>query len=220
MKAKTRRKLEMGLHALIFSRLHQSPAGVPLAVVQLEQLLHRARELAVEQRDGLVGVRAAADRKRELRRTIRRLHVAHLREVARAAEAELPELWQKFVLPRGTIPYQTFRPMVDRLAAEAERHREVLVTYGLADEVLQSLRQAMSDLDEALQEGRRARLMHVSAGVALDAAADRVVLLVRMVTPIYQLRFARNPGLLAAWETASHVIATPHSAPQDISPAA
>ena len=220
MKTRTLRKLEMGVRALIFSRVHQSPAGVPLAVVQLEQLLRRARELAVRQHDGRVGVRAAAARKRELRRTIRRLHVAHLRHVARAARTELPELWRKFVLPRGTIPYQTFRPMVELMAAEAESHKEVLAKYGLGEEVLESLRQAMADLDEALQEGSRARLTHVGAGAGLDAAAHRVVLLVAVVTPIYQLRFARRPGLLAAWKSASHVDAAPRSSPQDVNPAA
>lgn len=54
---------------------------------------------------GLLEVRAAATRKRDLRRTLRRAHLAHLRRVARIAERELPGLRQKLVVQRGTIPY-------------------------------------------------------------------------------------------------------------------
>src|SRR5207247_5980498 len=79
MNAKSRRKIEMGRRALDFSRAHPDASpGYTAAVTRLEERLARANEVAGQQRDGQLEVRAATARKFELRRIMRQAHLAHL----------------------------------------------------------------------------------------------------------------------------------------------
>jgi hypothetical protein len=88
MNAPSRRKIEMGRRALEFSRAHpDSEPGSEVVVARLEQLVARANEVAAAQRDGLIQVRSASARKRELRREMLEVPIAHLAEVGRAASA-------------------------------------------------------------------------------------------------------------------------------------
>jgi hypothetical protein len=211
MKAKTRRKLEMGARALIFSRLHPDPRSAA-APARLEDRLARATRLARQQQKGMLDVHAATARKRDLSRMMRRVHLAHLRHVARIAALDLPELAQKFRLSRGTIPYRTFRTVAGSMAAEAESRREVLLEYGLDDTVLESLKRALDEFDQAVEQGNRGHLVHVGASADLDRVADEVVLIVKSMDGPNRLRFGHQSELLAAWVSASHVIATPRLA--------
>jgi hypothetical protein len=52
----------------------------------------------------MLDVHSATARKRDLRRTMRRAHLSHLRHVAGIAERDLPELWQKFRIEAGNHP--------------------------------------------------------------------------------------------------------------------
>jgi hypothetical protein len=210
MNAKTRRKLEMGARALVFSQEHPDPGpGSAESFTRLEQLVARGTHLARHQLAGLIEVHATAVTKRDLCRTIRSVHLAHLRHVARIAARDLPGLRFKFVLQRGTIPYEYLRIQGRRMLAEARSRREVLVTYGLSDTVLESLAQALEQLEDAMRRGRQARLAHVSASVELDVVAQDIVQTVRAMDGINRIRFAKSTELLAAWETASHVAAAP-----------
>jgi hypothetical protein len=86
MDARSRRKLEMATKAAEFSRGHpdESP-GYQAVLSSVEEKLARARKAAADQRSGLLGVRANAARKLDLRRSMREAHLAHLAQVARAA---------------------------------------------------------------------------------------------------------------------------------------
>jgi hypothetical protein len=212
MNAKTRRKLEMGANALTFSQAHPDPSpGYATAVARLEDCVARADHLADRQLRGMHQVRSAAARKRDLRRTIRRAHLAHLVWVARLAARELPELRQKFGLGRGTIPYLTFRTAARGMAAEAKAQKQVMVKHGLADTMLASLAQALDQFDRAVEQGIEGRRAHVGASAELNAVADEVVLIVKAMGGLNRLRFANEPELLAAWESTSNVVATPRS---------
>ncbi len=212
MKAKTRRKLEMGAHAFIFSRLHPDPSpGYAAALEHLEECLRQATALASQQYDGILQVRTAAARKRDLRRTLRRAHLSHLKRVAHIAEEDVPELHRKFVLPRGTIPYLTFRNVARCMVAEAESRKDVMVKHGLADVILESLVQSLDELDHAVERGIKGRQAHVGASAGLDDVADEVVLIVKTIGGINRFRFGNEPGLLAEWASVSHVVSAPHS---------
>lgn len=220
MKAKTRRKLEMGARALIFSRLHPDPSdGYAALLARLEDCLTRGMQLIDQQREGILEVRTTSARKRDLCRTLRRAHLAHLIRVARMAARDVPELGQKFVLWRGTIPYLTFQAVAHGMAAEAERHKSVMVKYGLADTLLKSLAQSLQQFDDAVERGNEGRRAHVGASAGLDLVADEVVRIVKAMDGLNRVRFAPDSGLWASWQSASHVIATPRSA-GDVRPAA
>ena len=205
MNAKTRRKLEMGARALDFSRAHPDGSpGYAAALARLEDRLARADHLATQQRDGILEVRTATARKRDLRRTMKQAHLGHLASVAEVASREVPELAQKFVLPRRANTYLAFRTAARGMEAEAESRKELLVKHGLAESVLQGLGQALSEFDAVVEQGSQGRLAHVGASAELDTVADEVVQVVKVMDGLNRFRFANDPESLAGWESSSN----------------
>jgi hypothetical protein len=200
----------MGTRALDFSRAHPDASpGYAAAVSRLEDRLARADQLAAQQLQGVAEVRAATQRKRELRRTMREAHLSHLAQAARMAAREVPELAQKLVLRPGTRTYLAFRTAARGMAAEARNQKEVLVKHGLVESVLDNLTQALDQFDEAVESGAGGRQAHVGASAELQAVADEIVQVVRVMDGLNRYRFVDDRELLAAWETASNVLATP-----------
>jgi hypothetical protein len=196
VKATTRSKLEMGSRALEFSRAHPDGSpGYAAALAQLEEQLARAEQLAAQQRQGVVEVRAATARKRELRRMIRQRLLVHVARAARRAAREVPELTQKFALSREPIPYLTFRTLARNVAAEAQQRKELLVKYGLVEQVLDSLVESLDQFDQAMAQGAEGRRKHIAAGVELDVVADEVVEIVQVIDGSNRFRFANDPDL-------------------------
>ena len=210
MLARTRRRLDMGTRVLEFTRLHpDSSPALSSAVARLQERLARADQLARQQLDGLNAVHVATARKVELRRRIKKTHLHHLTSVAEAAASEEPELAQKFVLPRGTDTYRGFQTAASGMAAEAENRKELLVKHGLAEEVLTGLQTALDQFETAVEQGAAARLEHVGATAELRTVADEVVQIVKVMNGLIHIRFANQPELLAAWESASNVVSAP-----------
>jgi hypothetical protein len=212
MDAKIRRKLEMGKRVLEWSRAH--PDGSPghaAALARLEDRLQRADRLATQQREGMLQVRMATLRKRDLRREIRRVHLAHLASVAEMASREVPDLSQKFVLPSKVNTYLAFRTAARAMAAEAESRKELLVRHGLSEPVLEALKRDLDQFEAAVEDGASARVSHVGASAELDEVADEVVQIVKVMDGLTRFHFRGQPELLAAWESASNVIATPRA---------
>jgi hypothetical protein len=98
------------------------------------------------------------------------------------------------------------------MAAEAQTRKELLVKHGLADTVLESLGQAPDQFDAAVEQGSAGRRAHVGASAELDTVADEVVQVVRVMDGLNRFRFASDAERLAAWESASSVVAAPRPA--------
>jgi hypothetical protein len=220
MQAKDRRKVDMGKAALGFSREHPDDSpGYMAAVAQLVAALDRATLLINQQRVGLSDVRMASARKRDLQRSIKLSGLNHVAEVARNAERDVPELSQKFILPRGTRPFLAFRTAARGIQAEAQSRRELLVKYGLVDAVLEGLGHALDEFDAAVEQGAHGRQAHVGASSDLEAVASEVVQVVNVMDGMNRFRFAGQPEPLSAWEKASSITATPRTA-VELKPAA
>jgi hypothetical protein len=218
MNAKVRRTLEMATRVLNFSRAHPDPAqGSVAALSRLEATLARAGQLVIQQRDGVSEVRAATRQKEELRRSIRRTQLLHLSRVAEAAGKERPDLEQKFVLAPEATPYMAFRAAAQGIAAEAQNEKEVLLKHGLLETALESLTQALGQFDQAVDRGISGRQAHVSARAELAVIADEVVQIARLMDGTYRYRFANQPELLAAWESARNTFGPVRSAGQAVS---
>lgn len=84
--------------------------------------------------------------------------------------------------------------------------------YGLADTVFDGLTQALGQFDAAVEERTQGRRTHVGASAELNALAAEVVQVVKLMDGLNRFRFAKDPESLAAWESASNVVATPRSA--------
>ena len=127
MNGESRRKIEMGRRALEFCVAHpDTEPGTATVVTRLEQLVARAEDTATAQRNGLVQVRAATLRKRELRRAMRAGPIAHLNDVGRAAAREEHELGNTFRYKPGASSYLSFRTAARAMAAAAMLRPAVL----------------------------------------------------------------------------------------------
>jgi hypothetical protein len=104
-----------------------------------------------------------------------------------------------------------------RLCDGARQDCELLVKHGLSDLVLARLSQTLEQFDQAMKHGVEGRRAHIGASADLASVADEVVLLVRVTGGLNRLRFAQDPERLAAWESASSVVAAPHAAGSNVS---
>jgi hypothetical protein len=210
MLAITSKRLDMGSRVLEFARQHPdtSPAFTA-AVARLQERLARAKQLDVQQHDGRTTVHLATARKAELRRLIRRTHLHHLRSVAEVASVDEPDLVEKFSFPRHPRTYRGFLTAASGMAAEARSRKELLLKHGLAEEVLTGLEVALEQFEVAAEQGAAGRLAHVTAKAELDHVAEEVDQIVDVMSGLVRVRFATQPQVLAAWESASNVVAAP-----------
>jgi hypothetical protein len=214
MNARVRRIVEMGRRALGFSRANpDESAGYAAALARLEELVTGADLLGDQQLNGIRAVRNATAKKVELRRRIKSAHMEHLSKIARIAAREVPELPQKFALPGRGASYLAFRTVARTMAAEAMSRKEVLVTHGLVEKVLDDLNQAIAKFDAAVEQGTEGRRAHVGASAELETVATEIVELVNAMDGLNRYRFAGDAERLAAWESASTVLVRTRATP-------
>ncbi len=98
------------------------------------------------------------------------------------------------------------------MAAEAQTRKELLIKHGLSEEVLTALEKTLEEFQTLVEQGAAGRMAHVGASAELVTVAEEVVQVVKVMNGLIRLRFATQPELLAAWESASNVVATPRPA--------
>jgi hypothetical protein len=202
----------MGTRVLNFSRAHPDASpGYAAALSRLEKSLTQAEELAARQREGINAARAATAQKRGLRRKMRRTQLVHLARVAESAAREAPDLAPKFLLAPEAIPYLAFRTAARGMSAEAQNRKEILVKHGLLDSVLESLAQTLDEFDQVVERGADARRAHVGASAELDAVAEELVQVARLMDGLNRYRFADDADSLAEWESSSNTFGPPRS---------
>jgi hypothetical protein len=209
----------MAARALEFISKHQDVSpGSASSVSRLEALLRRADQLEAQQREGILLSHAASNRKRTLRRSLKQGLLAHLKGVAEAASEEVPELAQKFTLPETTQSYRAFRAAARGIEAEVLARKELLVKYGLSETALQEFTVALDEFDAMVKQSSDSRTAHVGASFELDEVADEVVQVVKVLSGLNRHFFARDGELLASWEAARNVVATPRSSEEKPGP--
>ena len=62
------------------------------------------------------------------------------------------------------------------------------------------------------------RIVHVGASFELNDVANEVVQVVKVMNGLNHFRFARDGELLASWEAASNVVATPRPPDEEAGP--
>jgi hypothetical protein len=207
VKGRVRRTVEMSKRVQSFSLAHPDPSqGYAAALARLQKTLAEVDVAAGRQRDGINAVRAATGMKRSGRRKILRTQMALLARVAESAEAEVPGIAQKFRLPREAVPYLAFRTAARGMLAEAQNQKELLVRHGLLEAVLDAMSDNLNKFEEAVEQGTEGRRSHVGASAELDALADELTQICRLMDAINRSRFSEDPESLAQWESASNVI--------------
>ncbi len=213
MNAKVRRRLEMGRSALHFNRAHpyESP-GFVAAMAKLEGMMSEGETLGQKEGEAVRQVRASTVRKIDLKREMKRTQLAHVVKVAKVASRDVPELAQRIRLPRGITTHLAFETAARSIVAEVQANKELLVKHGLVEEVLESLVAMLDQFSAALQKGTEGRRAHVGASAELNVIASEIVQVVNAMDGVNRFRFEGDAELLAAWESASSVQATPKPA--------
>jgi hypothetical protein len=152
----------------------------------------------------------------------RRLHhelLRHLVTDAELAAAEEPSLVRKFRLPAANGTNEAFRMHARRMLEQGQASRELLLKHGLAERLLDDLAAAVDQFDASVAETNEGRRGHVGARAELDAVSDEVMQLVEMLDGLNRYRFAGEAELLAAWESARHVVVGPRGEGKEEGPA-
>ena len=206
MDAKIRRRVEMARRVLIFCNEHPSAsAGYARSVARLEYLVQRAEQLFGQQMDGRSQVRAAAERKIELRSEMKEAHIPHLAAAAEAAAIEEPELQLKFRIPRSARPFISFLAAARTIEALALEKQELLERHGMAQEVLDDFTRSLGDYEQAIRELASGRLSHVGARAELEEIAREIDRIVKLLDGFYRVRLGRQQEGWAAWNSAKRV---------------
>lgn len=76
-----------------------------------------------------------------------------------------------------------------------------------------SLTQALEQFDAAVEQGTQGRWAQVEASAELNTVVGEVVQVVKVTDGLNRLRFAKEAEALAAWASASNVLAAPPLSP-------
>jgi hypothetical protein len=218
MNAQVRRRIEMAARVRDFLRAHPSEgAGDTAALARFEELLTRGEQLAGQQRKGVVATRSATQQRRELRESLQKKLVRYLVAVGVVASRDRADLVEQFRLPGPGVSHQAFLTAVRAMLEKAQSQKDLLVSRGMSDTLLEVLTQAVSEFEATLEASRTGRRDHVGASGDLKAVAREIVEQVRVLDGLVRFRFGNNPELITAWNSARNV-ADPSRAGSEVNP--
>ena len=207
MNARLRRRLEMAARVRDFLRAHQMDGvGRGLGLARLEELLQRAENLATQQRTGVAVVRAATKQRQEIRRVLQPKILGYLSVVGAVAATQNPELAEQFRMPPADATRQALLTMSRAILDRATAHKELLVSLGMSEHVIEELATALGEYEQTLEATSAGRREHVGARVDLNAVAADINKQVRLLDKVVRYRFGDNAELMGAWESAREVV--------------
>jgi hypothetical protein len=210
MNRRVRKKLDMAMRVRDFSRANPAAdAGYLLVVDRLDDAISRMVALVGQQEAGFGLKHSASQRRLALRRRLHGMLLRHLATTAAAAAAEAPDL-RPFGLPPANATNSTYQLFARSMLEWGRTHQELLARHGLADQLLHDLEAAVNDFEVTVADTNQATQDHVLARAGLNRLAAEVTQLVEMLDGFNRYRLEREPGLLAAWKSAKHVVAESH----------
>jgi hypothetical protein len=205
MKDLIRRKLEMVARVLDCCRNHLlDNGGFTAAVARLEEGSIRAQAMARQERAGRLTVRASVVNKSASRSTIHP-QLQFLVGIAEAASVEVPEVGARLHLPRPNVKHQTFLTSAQVAVSEATAHKDILIKYGMPDNFLDQLTQAVAGYEKVVNDKHGGITAHVGARADLTAVTDELMQIVEQLDTMNRFRFREDAELLAAWKSARDV---------------
>ena len=156
MRAVTRRVYDLCVRVLNWTAAHpDDEPGFIVLVAQLQALAARMAQVITEQRNGLIDSRAATSRKREQRRKMLAVPIAHLAQIGALAAREQHELGKTFRFKPTAESLVAFQSAARAMFNEAQSHKEVLVKHGLSESVLVEFGKMLDEFDAAVRLGSR-----------------------------------------------------------------
>src|SRR5206468_20711 len=92
------------------------------------------------------------------------------------------------------------------MLAKAASLRDLLVSRGMSESLLEDLGKAVAQFEATLETGSAGRRAHVGATADLEVVASEILDQVRMLDGLVRYRFGDNPELMAAWNSARNVL--------------
>jgi hypothetical protein len=200
----------MGTSVRTFSRAHPSAdTSYTLVLDRLDGTITRIEELAKQQEGGFAAKHSSAVQRSDLRRRLQLGLLRHLVTVAEDVASEAPAVAERFRIPRANTTHSAFRASAAQMLEEARANQELLVKHGLSATLLDELDAAIKEFDTSLQESDDGKQSHVAARAEMNALSDELMRLVGILDGFNRYRYHHDPELIAAWESARHVVSGP-----------
>jgi hypothetical protein len=207
MNAVLRRRLEMAARVRDFLRAHRTDgAGDGAAFARFDELVIRAQALAAQQRAGVVATRSATVRRDGLRRALQTKLLRYLAAVGAVAAKGNGELAAQFRLPHNGTSQQSFLTTARGMLEKATALKDVLVSHGMSEQLLDDLARAIGEYETTLEVTRAGRRDHVGASADLEAVGSEIAEQVRLLDGLVRYRFGDNAELMGAWASARNVL--------------
>lgn len=207
MRAEVRRKLKMVGRVREFCRSHPSQAAnAKVLIDRLEERLTRADALVTQQRSGRIMAHAATLRRDELRRALQLALLPYLVKVGESAAREVPDLRERFQLPKAGVTNPVFLNAVRAMLDEALSNRDPLLKNGLEEGFLEVLEKTVTELEAVTESGHTGRREHVGASADLETVTVELMELVGQLDAQTRYRFRNDAENLAAWKSARNVV--------------
>jgi len=217
MKASLRRRFEMAKRVRDFLRQHvTSGVAEQAALRDLEALIDRADMLARQQLSGLNRRHASTADRSVIRRTLQQKLLHYVAGVGAKLGKQEPEMAEWFRLPKATANNQAFLTMAHAMYEHATLERDLLVSRGLSETVLDDLGHAIAEFEKTLETTRASMRDHIGASGDLLAVASEITRQVRLLEGLVRYRFGNDAELMAAWANARNVVGPSHHDEEDI----
>jgi hypothetical protein len=207
MKSAVRRKLDMAVSVREFMRAN--PLADPrhqAVAARFEERLVTGEGLLVRQADGRLVAKAARAERRGKRREISDRCLRHLVSVAEQGRKVDPDRFGAFRIPPQDASHLAFLTAVRSMLTAARDGGEELATLGLGETLLADYEKLVAEFERLHATVLEARRSHVGATADLERVTAEIVELAGVLDGINRYRFAEQPELLAAWESARNVV--------------
>jgi hypothetical protein len=210
----------MGSSVRTFSRAHPSAdTSYTLVLDRLDGTISRIEELAKAQEGGYASKHSSVMRRKDVRRRLHKGLIRHLVTAAQDAGTENPGIAEKFRLPSTSATNASFRAVASELLEEGRTNQEVLVKCGLSATLLDELENGIKEFDASLADSDGSKQTHVAARAEMKTLTDEIMRLVGILDGFNRYRFHHDPELIAAWESARHVVTGPQPKEHEPAPA-
>lgn len=117
-----------------------------------------------------------------------------------------PELGGKFRLRTPNATHKSFLVGGKQMLAEGLANKELFVSLGFSEIMLDELGKTVVQFEEATETGNAGRRSHVGARADFEAVTTEIVGLVELLNTFNRYRFRDDPDLTAAWESTRNIL--------------
>ncbi|MCC6826353.1 MAG: hypothetical protein IT172_11465 [Acidobacteria bacterium] len=139
--------------------------------------------------------------------------MSQITRTARSMEYAFDGIWNKFKWDRS-MNDENLLAKARAFVIEATPYQADFIAYGMPATFITDLTALADALEASFTSAAGAVAEHVAATAAAAANVSAGMDIVRQLTGIVKNKYVNNPGLLAAWVSASHVEKPPKKKPE------